>query len=296
MLTFALYDGTGALDAHRAIDEITRRLPTPQQKRNMAGVRHDFALVMGRPAEALRAARQLADSAADSLAVTNMRILLLRDAMFGDGDTTGLGETLRALTAADERPLAADSATRSLQRAVARALELWRVARGDTTHTRRSLERLRLIARTDSSARTTEGQVEVALIEALHARQAHAPHAAAALERLDSLLRSLDYQNVHIGRTAVANLVAAQLFEQRGDVKRALAAARRRTMALNQAEPYLATQLREEARLAALAGETDEAIRAYEHYLALRVSPEPALRQQVEEARRERDRLVKGKG
>jgi hypothetical protein len=85
--------------------------------------------------------------------------------------------------------------------------------------------------------------------------------------------------------------VAARLLEKQGDVPGALAAARRRTDAWSQNNPYLASQLREQGRLAALAGEHEEAIRVYRHFLALRRNPDPELRPQVEAVKREVQRL-----
>jgi hypothetical protein len=54
---------------------------------------------------------------------------------------------------------------------------------------------------------------------------------------------------------------------------------------------YLATQLREEGRLAARAGHREQAIQAYRHYLKLRTDPDPALRPQAEQIRQELLRL-----
>jgi len=83
------------------------------------------------------------------------------------------------------------------------------------------------------------------------------------------------------------------LLEKVGDTRGALAAARRRTDAWVQNNPYLATQLHEQGRLAALAGEREEAIRAYRHYLAFRTDVDPALRPQVDAVRRELNQLEK---
>jgi hypothetical protein len=55
----------------------------------------------------------------------------------------------------------------------------------------------------------------------------------------------------------------------------------------------LSYALREEGRLAALAGDPAGAIRAYSHYLALRYNPEPSLKPQVDQVRAELARLVK---
>jgi len=55
---------------------------------------------------------------------------------------------------------------------------------------------------------------------------------------------------------------------------------------------YLSAFLREEGRLAALTGDTAGAVRAYQHYLALRPNPEPAVKPEVERVRDELARLV----
>ena len=89
----------------------------------------------------------------------------------------------------------------------------------------------------------------------------------------------------------MANLIAARLFERAGDPRRALAAVRRRGDSWVPMQPYLATHLREEGRLAAIVGEREQAIAAYRHYLALRYDPEPALREEAEQLRRELAKL-----
>ena len=53
----------------------------------------------------------------------------------------------------------------------------------------------------------------------------------------------------------------------------------------------MATHLREEGRLAAKLGDRAGAIRAYDHYLALRSNPEPALIADRDRVRAEVDRL-----
>ena len=47
----------------------------------------------------------------------------------------------------------------------------------------------------------------------------------------------------------------------------------------------LASSLREEGHLAELVGDREAAIRAYQHYLALRMDPEPALLPEVADVR-----------
>jgi hypothetical protein len=121
------------------------------------------------------------------------------------------------------------------------------------------------------------------LLDAQLAVRESRPDALARLTELDSLLltapRIVWFQEV-------GNLVAAELWHQRGDEAKALACARRRFMGLLPRPTYVAS-LREEGRYAALAGERDEAIRAYRQYLALRSDPEPAVRPKIDEVRAE---------
>ena len=193
----------------------------------------------------------------------------------------------------DAGPVSADSNYRVSQRAATRVLEPWRLSRGDTSQTRRSIARLRELTRELTGARKVDADVEIAAIEAMHADVTQSPTLRAATTRLDSLLRITDYASTNAGRASFANLVAARLFEKLGDTRRALTAARRRSDAWAQNNPYLATQLREHGRLAALVGEREEAIRVYRHYLALRTDAEPEVRAHVDVVRRELTELEK---
>jgi hypothetical protein len=74
-----------------------------------------------------------------------------------------------------------------------------------------------------------------------------------------------------------ANLVVAQLAEAQGDLVLALRAVRRGAGGFATFPWYRATFFREEGRLATLAGDTAGAVRAYQHYLAIRPHPEPAV-------------------
>ncbi len=87
------------------------------------------------------------------------------------------------------------------------------------------------------------------------------------------------------------NLVVARLRETQGDLKGALEAVRRRIYFLGP-PLYLSSYLREEGRLAALTGDRQGAIRAYEHYLALRSEPEPSLKPEADRVRAELAKLV----
>jgi hypothetical protein len=83
-----------------------------------------------------------------------------------------------------------------------------------------------------------------------------------------------------------ANLEVAHLRERQGNVQAALSAVRRRSYSYHLTD-YLAAHLREEGRLAAITGDRPGATRAYQHYLALRSDPEPALQPEVQAVRAE---------
>jgi len=285
----AFYDGTGASDVRRAIDTALAKAPNDGQRRLLERLAHDFELVAGRPNAALAHLRLISDTATD----VNVAVLEVRDALIADGDTSAALEGVRVLSALEAAPIATDTTRRANQRAATRVLEPWRLAHGDTSQTRRSIERLRALTRPLTGSRRTEAEVEIAAIEAMHAEVARSPTLRATATRLDSLLRIMDYTATNPGRASFANLVAARLLEKSGDLRGALGAIRRRTDAWSQTNAYLGTQLREEGRIAALAGEREEAIRAYRHYLALRGDAEPAVRPQVDAVRRELKQLEK---
>jgi hypothetical protein len=143
------------------------------------------------------------------------------------------------------------------------------------------------------------------LLDAELAALSGAAGAAAALNRLDTVLRngpggsrngppvaftmSPAYVRSTVGISPVgfedfANLEVARLRERQGDPAAALNAVRRRSYAYHLTD-YLATHLREEGRLATLTGDRAGAIRAYRHYLVLRSDPEPSLRPGVDSVR-----------
>lgn len=286
-LTF--YNGLGASDVTRALDTAISKAATDPQRRSLARMAHDFDLVAGRPTSALAKLVASGDSAAD----INVAVLKIRDALIADGDTTAALDGVKALRPLEMASLASDSARRANQRAATRVLEPWRLSRGDTSQTRRSLERLRTIARTLTGQSRIDAEIEITAIEAMHADVTRSPSLRMYAVRLDSMLRALDYASTNVSRASFANLVASRLLEKVGDNRGALAAARRRSDAWTQGNPYLATQLREQGRLAAIVGEREEAIRSYKHYLALRVAPEPSLQPQVEAVRRDLRQLEK---
>jgi len=124
------------------------------------------------------------------------------------------------------------------------------------------------------------------MVRAMLAVRLGRPDAKALVGRADSILLLIPPKDYFVSNF-VSRLTMAYLFEDLGQLDRALAVFRRGT-----GTAYLSTTLREEGRLAALTGDREGAIRAYVHYLELRSDPEPEVLPEVEAVRNELARLV----
>ena len=284
-IRYAYQGVSSGADAKRALDAMFQAAPNADARRQLHQLAYQLLLTMGRPEEAHEHLRQFGDQNPQ-----NLPVLLVRDAMIGEGDTVAALRGLAALARFDAAGPATDSAGFERERARLRAVEAWRLSRGDTSRTQASIDRLRTIFRVQRLEGQVEPETEVALLEAMRADLRGAGQAP-AVERLDSLLAVSDYTNQHEGRLAAGNFVVARLLEKMGQPQRALTAIRRQRVWMNNTITYHATRLREEGRLAALVGDRDAAIRAYRSYLALRPDPEPSMQPEVEHVRRELERL-----
>jgi hypothetical protein len=203
-------------------------------------------------------------------------------ALHWDGDSSEAAAAVGALEAYLGGAPAPTGHVRDRQTAIC-ALAHWRFAAGDFAGAEAALAQLRAPYLIESTP------VCAAAVNAQLAAARRRPDAGSALERLDVLLAAgSDRRHLLMG---VGNLIAARLYEARGDLRHALALTRRRNGWGNQ---LLSTQLREEGRLAALVGDTAGAVRAYRNYLALRSDPEPGLRPEVARQRAELQRLAAG--
>jgi hypothetical protein len=127
------------------------------------------------------------------------------------------------------------------------------------------------------------------LLRAQLAAKRRSPELPSLLAQLDSALVNASFMPPFI---FVGNLIASRLYEEQGNLPRALAAIRRRVWDLIP-NPYYVTYHREEGRLAALNGDREGAIRAYRRYLALRSGAEPRLQRQVAQVRAELEALAR---
>jgi tRNA A-37 threonylcarbamoyl transferase component Bud32/tetratricopeptide (TPR) repeat protein len=178
--------------------------------------------------------------------------------------------------------------------------ELLRVTTGDTSGTRRTVQRLRAFAEVDPPPipmdqwAPLEFRVCPLLLETL-LEGGRDRTATSRLDALDSLMRGGPRWLTLGPPTAPvveANWTIARLREAQGDNPRALAAIRRREN--NWYPGYLWTLpafLRQEGRLAALAGDTAGARWAYDRYLTLRPDPDPVFVPQRDSVMAERAAL-----
>jgi len=151
--------------------------------------------------------------------------------------------------------------------------QLWRVHEGDTTATRRVIARIRWLAGMIDPGpgwRVTRIDLCPLLLEAALEWRDVPPSRTPALDRVESLLRQGPQAEMPGN---LARVMVARWREAQGRYAEALAVVRGMDpMAWQVAAPAVWLT---EGRLAALAGDTAGAVRAYSSYLALRDRPDP---------------------
>jgi hypothetical protein len=215
---------------------------------------------------------------------------LIYDALYWGGDTIAAGAAARKIeqTLAGPRPPESDPILHTYYYDVC-TLEQWRLAHEDLRSGPASITRLRAAAGIQKIQFPEEHERCADLLDAWHATIARLPDARRRLARVDSLQTAYPV-GVTGSPIQASNLIVARLWAAQGDWARAEAAAYRRFRGMN--PTFLSTHLLEEGRAAALAGHRTTAIRALQHYLALRYDPEPTVRPEVEAVRAELARLV----
>jgi serine/threonine-protein kinase len=287
VIRHTLFDGTGGRDAGVAIGRFANLAPTDANRRGRYRYAHDVMLDLGRPGEAIRYLNMSKDSARD----LNALIISVRDATMGEVPAQVGIDAARVLAPIEQAAEPVDSARREIQRAVIRVMEPWRISRGDTSQTRRSIQRLRALTRNVPVADAVNAELEVAFIEMLHADVANSPLLRRDVARVDSLLLTQDVAALAPSRLAQQSIFAARAWEKLGEKAKALAMIGRYAVWSSESVPYLGLQLREQGRLAAAAGDRKRAMRSYAHYLGMRSDPESSVRPQVDSVRSELARL-----
>ena len=304
IMNYAVLDGRRMEDAESAAVAIRAKAGRSSDWQRSKTYLHAFEINRGHPLKALGdTARSDEDEYAPHTALYE-RVL---DALYGDGDSMNAGQAARELERAALRPASGGTDARTVAQTDLCVATLWRLNHSELGGAAQAIARLRSRGQGDSPAARTTNTVCSALLEAKLEAASRSAGAGAALDRLDSMMRSGPggqrngppvsftlspaYVRTTVGISPVgfedfANLEVARLRERQGDLRAALAAVRRRAYTYHLTD-YLATHLREAGRLAALTGDTSAAVSAYRHYLALRSDPEPAVRPGVEAVRAE---------
>jgi hypothetical protein len=247
-----------------------------------------FALNRGRP-EAVSRATPLGSYSPIEVPHLSLYFSVL-DALYWSGDTAAAALAVGKLTPSAEAPPARPGPGRASQLLDICVAELWRLTRGETHTTERAILQLR--EGTGMADLAYLGQLCGGLLDAMRSARENRGEAAKKIARLDSLARArVDGLPPSQTLTQAANLELARLQESHGNLTGALRALRRRQY-FNWDLTFYSTALREEGRIAALAGDRASAVQAYQHYLAIRSDPELSQRPEVERVRKELARLL----
>jgi tetratricopeptide (TPR) repeat protein len=263
-------------------DEVFRRqfprAATAEEQNNLGWGWHEYSIIAGQPSRAAPLPAGLPKP---------LRLaFLFFDYRFDDGDSAAGVQAAGVLereigTALNPRP----EFTLARFAAGQRALDLGRLEIAA-----RAVADLRNPRVPPDSAWLAELPSRFALIlESELAARRKSPELPGMLTRLDSVMtNSGDFGALGL-LPRIGNLVVARLYHEQGFLPQALAAIRRQAFGFF--DFGVVTYYLEEARLAALAGDREGAIRAYRRYLALRSGAEPRLQPQVAAVRGELEAL-----
>jgi tetratricopeptide (TPR) repeat protein len=283
LISAAQVEGLRLGDAMDAVTELQRRAGVASDLIRAYQRREELALNRGAPAEAARVARAAAAAEATG---SYHDFSVVFAALFWDGDTTLAAETVARLTRQiDESQVARMVPDLSQQHAIC-AVGLWQAGHDQWDPVPPLIARLR---RATARQRDEVGDVCLLVLPAWLAVARRSPEAAQLIAQLDSP-RVLDpFRNSWA--VTLGNLTLAELYSQRGEYAKALAAVQRHAPVADagtqRVQVALSTLFREEGRLAKLTGNKADARAAYGHYLALRSNPEPSLRAEVNRIRAE---------
>jgi hypothetical protein len=275
----ALRYARGLAEAESLLSYLIANVASATERRALQSLWWTFNVSRGKPRRALAGVSDPPDR--------EFRAGMILDALYADADMERVAQLAERVPRRYRRPTAGTSWEHVVEAYAAAQYDL---VRGDPAAAQQLVQAWRGVRR----ARDTVEVLRLAshlslLLDAQLGARHHRSDALARLEELDSVLLTgptyggwLTNAGTFGGFEPVANLIAARLWHERGETARALATVRRRVVGVDPRAIYV-SQVRDEARYAALVGDRDGAIRAYQHYLALRTDPEPAVRAKVNE-------------
>ena len=292
MVNAAQLDGVSLGDAVSAATALRNRSSSSFDARYYDIKLREIALNRGHPAEAVALARKQTESTSAS-AQARDRLIAVIEHLFWGADSTYAGEMAAKSMTISDGPAGTVEPPMSPRHLDDCAAALWRLDHGDVTTIPGVIARLGRVRDAMKDFQSAYIPLCRSILETQLAFAQQRPQAAAALERLDSLMRTGPPAISWV--LAAGNLTVARLRERQGNLAAALAATRRRAYVTDLGERRvlvcLSTMLREEGRLAALVGDREGAIQAYQHYMALRGDAEPVVRGEVGRVRAELERL-----
>jgi DNA-binding SARP family transcriptional activator/TolB-like protein len=261
----SMHDGVGVEDGLRAVRLWSARHPQQPGWLDPFLAQHAFALNQGRPADALAITVAIGELQPHMRTQLRLRVL---DAIYGGGDAAAGERAAADLAAVADAPATGDL-SRGLQLADLCVLEQWRLAHGSAQTARATIIRLRQAPQPRSMIPVAPNQRACAVM--LDAWLAVSTRAANAEQRVVAL-DSLTLTGPAAGDAAnYSNILLARLYDQLGHPDRAYRAIKRRSYMTGWPR-YLATSLREHARLAWIARDSAPSHDMYAIYLALRTS------------------------
>ena len=273
--------GVDMQDAHRAVRELRSRPASPAELESNLFVLDAYALNTGQP----DLAAEILAEASPGGDLSGAGLVLLAAAGYWDADTAVAADLVG-------RVMRMEGDDGSAGTPIGCILGVWYLSRNDLEAASEAVAALEA-ASTETvpsspsvSANCRSGIEAVILVRSAMITR---PEAIGRLEEVILSRASAELITWIYGAPLVLEL--SRLYEQEGDYQRALETVRRRVFGWSSDAAFLSSLLREEGRLAALAGDREAAIAAYRHYLTLRSDPEPVLADQVDGIRAELARL-----
>jgi TolB-like protein len=236
-----------------------------------------LALNRGRPADATNFLRRMSELRVSA----NAQTFAIAAAVTGDGERTAADSASSELARATARDTLGQISPNLARRlGVTLTLQaLWYLEKGDTARALAATSWLRRHAEAN-----TRNKALILLTDMLLASRARRSDGAALRARVDSIsLRGCCEVPEFV------NTVLARAYEESGNAVDALRVIRR--AAWYYPPRSLSSFIRKQGQLAAQTGNRAEAIRAYEHYLALRSNPEPSQIPQRDSVRAELNQI-----
>jgi DNA-binding SARP family transcriptional activator len=284
IVTASQMSGVALGDADRASALIVDRTTDPWERSSALYWGHMLALNRGRPRQAdslLRLRREL-DAAPFAQAFTTWA------ALFGDGDQAAADTSARARTLILARDTVSEPAHPPDSSSDQATREGYQNTLGEVNQEAiwRWMHGFPAVAATLAGWSRRHGDDRRAdVVDMLIATDGRRPYAGGLRARVDSAA----HDGCCSGGNHQIDLLLAIAYERAGEDGNALRAVRRGQWRLP--TMFLAAYLRMEGRLADRVGDRAGAIRAYQHYLALRADPEPQLRAQRDSVQAELMRI-----